>query len=84
MAELAKCQADLSMAKAKFVRSTAEMKNYQTPFIDEINQPLQEEPNIEVDMNELANSMVKLAKSQVELVKSQVKFGDETRESLQI
>ena len=29
----------------------------------EMNQPLQEEPNLEYEGNELANSMTKLAKS---------------------
>ena len=84
MAELAYCQADLAMAQDEFASSMAEMGNSQAHFMDEINQPLQEEPNLEDDICELANLMVELAKSQAELVKSQVKLVDETMEILQI
>ena len=79
MAELTKCQADLTMAQVEFASSMAEMENSQVCFMDEINQPLQEEPNLEDDLDELANSVLEVAKSQAELVKSQVKFMDETR-----
>ena len=84
MAELAYCQDDLAMAQDEFACSMVEMGNSQAHFMDEINQPLQEEPNLEDDIYELANLMVELDKSQAELVKSQVKFVDERMEILQI
>ena len=64
-------------------RFQAEFETSQSNFIEEVNQPPQEELIFENKVNELAISMAKLSKSQAELVTSQAEFVEETKAKVQ-
>ena len=52
---------NLEATMVEWRRVQGELTTSQAHFKDDINQHLQEEPNLEDDMNELANLMVELA-----------------------
>ena len=68
---------------AEWRRFQAEFETSQSNFMEEMNQPPQEELIFENEVAELAISMVELAKSRAELVSSQVEFLEETKAKVQ-
>ena len=68
---------------AELKRAQAESTISQAQSMKEMNQPPLEEPNLEYEGHELANSMVEIARCQAELQKSQAKLMDETSVILQ-